>query len=130
MRCILAVLMLTLSPARDQTPPLALFGTTPAAVPGTDLTIQLTGITDQRCPVDLACVWQGMIRLELAVTAGTNTPAPIVLCSACAGAGPGAVVFGYKLVLREVFPSTTDLALLGRAAEPTDDTITLDVGIE
>jgi hypothetical protein len=131
MRRILTALVLTVTPALAQTPPLALFGTTPTPVPGTDVTVQLTGVTDQRCPVDVACVWQGMIRLELAVTAGTNAPEPVILCNTCEGAGPDAVVTGgYKMHLREVFPSTADLAVLGHDPVLADYTITLDVGIQ
>jgi hypothetical protein len=131
MRHILAALLLMITPALAQTPPLALVGTTPTSVPGTDVTLQLTNITDQRCPANVTCVWQGMIRLELAVTAGSNAPEPVILCNACEGASPDAVVKGgYILHLREVFPSTTDLALLGRPTEIADYTITLDVGIQ
>jgi hypothetical protein len=130
MRLILIALALTLTPAFGQTPPVALFGTTPTTLPGTDVTIQLTGITDQRCPADVACVWEGMIRLELAVTAGDNAPEPVILCNACPDGGRKAVVSGYTLALREVFPSTADLALLERPPVLTDYTITLDVGFE
>jgi hypothetical protein len=131
MRLILAALALTMSPALAQTPPLALFGTTPTTVPGADVTLQLTGITDARCPADVTCVWEGMIRVELTVTAGMNAPEPVILCNACQGAGPDAVVTGgYKLHLRQVFPSTADLALLWRDPVLADYTVTLDAGIQ
>jgi hypothetical protein len=109
MRPIVAILLTTtLAHAGDIT----VRGGQPTPVPGTDLTITLTDVTDQRCPADVACVWEGMIRLELDVVQNA-TVTPIVLCNSCADATRDAEAAGHHITFTALNPTTEVLALLG-----------------
>jgi hypothetical protein len=108
-------------------PELTLTGGTAARVPDTEVVLQLTGITDQRCPADVDCYWEGMIRAEITVTAASG-PVPIVLCNLCDDATGLATAAGLTFGLVGLAPSVEDLAKLGRAPVPADYRLTVNYG--
>ena len=123
MRPIIALLLCTtFAHAED----LSLAGGQPTPIPGTDLTITFTGITDQRCPADADCYWEGMMRLKLDVVQDAKAT-PIILCNLCDGATRDADVAGHRISLVSLAPSTEDLALRGRDPQLSDYTATLTI---
>ena len=84
------------------------------ADPATGASFRLSGITDQRCPADVACVWEGMIRLEIEVVPAPDDSRRIVLCNACADGAPTARLPGMVLRLEGLEPSTAALARKAR----------------
>lgn len=93
----------------------------------TGVTLHLTRITDQRCPPDVDCFWEGMIRAEITVSTPTSE-AQIVLCNQCDGASDLATAAGLTFGLVSLVPSTEDLAKLGRAPLLTDYELTVNYG--
>lgn len=106
-------------------PELSLTGGTTTPLPDTGVTLTLTGITDQRCPADVDCYWEGMIRAEITVTAGA-TSEEIVLCNLCDGATGLATAGGLTIGLLALAPSTEELAKLGREPALSDYTLTVN----
>ncbi|RYI03127.1 MAG: hypothetical protein EON48_16260 [Acetobacteraceae bacterium] len=105
-------------------PQLAIPGGAPTAVPGTDVTLLLTEVEDQRCPAGVDCVWAGMIRVELTVSTPTSKQ-EIILCNQCDNARDLATAGGLTIGLVGLAPSTEELAKLGR--EPVLDDYELTV---
>lgn len=93
-------------------------------VPGTGVTLLLSGVTDQRCPGEVDCFWEGMIRAEITVSTAM-TVEEVVLCNLCVGASDLATAGGLALGLVSLAPSTGDLAALGRAPELRDYGLTV-----
>lgn len=89
-------------------------------LPVTDLSATLRLVTDQRCPVDVACYWEGMRRIEVDVVQGRSAPVRIVLCNLCQGATDSATIDGVTLTFTQLEPSTEDLRALGRQPELAD----------
>jgi hypothetical protein len=102
--------------------PLRLPGGTPTPVSGTALSLTLTDVQDQRCPPEVDCYWEGMIRLTLTVTPTGGAVETVVLCNLCDGATREATVAGHILSLTGLDPTTADLAALGRAITLADYT--------
>jgi hypothetical protein len=96
------------------------------AVPGTDATVMLHAVQDVRCPSTVDCVWEGLIRVELAITDGRAREV-IVLCNACDEAGRAAVVAGRRVTMMRLEPGRDVLDVLGRAAVLDDYTVVLAV---
>ena len=96
------------------------------AIPDTGVTLLLTAITDQRCPPDVDCFWEGMIRAEISVLAGMEEPAQIVLCNLCEDGEGMATVAGLSVGLVSLAPSTDVLAKLGRAPVLADYELTVN----
>jgi hypothetical protein len=130
MRLALATLALIglASAAQPLTPTLSneitLKGGEAQAVSDTGVTLLLTGITDQRCPPDVDCFWEGLIRAEITVTDGAATQ-PIALCNQCENATRSASVAGLTLTLVSLAPSTEQLADLGRDPTLADYALTV-----
>jgi hypothetical protein len=125
----LAFLCLLAAPAPAET--LRLTGGTPTPVPGTELRVTLTEVQDQRCPPDVDCYWEGMIRISLMVYYDLHrAPAafPIFLCNLCDGATRQMTTEGFTFALEGLEPSTADLAALGRPVELADYTVLVTVG--
>lgn len=108
-------------------PQLTLPGGAPVAVPDTDITLTLTEVEDQRCPAEVDCFWEGMIRVHLTV----STPVAkqeILLCNLCDNATDLAAAAGVRFGLIGLDPSTGDLAKLGRAPVLGDYRLTVNYG--
>jgi hypothetical protein len=88
-------------------------------VPGTDITLTLTEVEDQRCPAGVDCFWEGMIRVHLTVSTPTAKQV-ILLCNQCEDATDLATAAGRTFGLVGLEPSTEALAKLGRAPELGD----------
>ena len=83
-------------------------------IPDTGVTLLLTGITDQRCPPEVDCVWEGMIRAEITVLTSNQELTGIILCNQCDDGEGLVTVAGLTIGLVGLAPSTEELAKLGR----------------
>lgn len=108
-------------------PQLTVAGEEPTAVPGTEITLLLTEVEDQRCPAGVDCVWAGMIRVGLTVSTPTAKQ-EIVLCNQCDDATDLATAAGQTFGLIGLAPSTEDVAKLGRAPQLADYVLTVNYG--
>lgn len=127
----LALLALTTAALACSAEPLAqltLKGGEGVTVPDTALTLLLTGITDQRCPPEVDCFWEGMMRAEITVMTPSTDLAQIILCNLCDDGSRSATVAGLTIGLVSLAPSTEDLAKLGRAPQLTDYELTVNYG--
>ena len=107
-------------------PEITLRGGEAQAIPETGVTLLLTRIDDQRCPPDVDCFWEGMIRAEISVLAGMEEPAQIVLCNLCEDGEDMATVAGLSVGLVSLAPSMDVLAKLGRAPVLADYELTVN----
>lgn len=105
-------------------PEITLKGGEAQVIPDTGVTLLLTRVDDSRCPTDVDCVWEGMIRAEITVTTPDLTT--IVLCNACNDGGRLASVAGMTFGLVRLSPSMADLARLGRPPLVTDYELTVN----
>lgn len=107
-------------------PEITLRGGEGQVVPETGVTLLLTRIDDQRCPPDVDCFWEGMIRAEISVTAETQELTQIVLCNQCDDGEGLVTVAGLTIGLVGLAPSTEELVKLGRAPLLTDYELTVN----
>jgi len=77
-------------------------------------TFRLTGVTDQRCPPDVLCYWEGTIRLEIKVQAAPGESRTVILCNICDDGSRTADLPGMTLRLEGLEPSTAELAARAR----------------
>ena len=127
MRTLIAVLCLLPFAAQASEEPLQITANAPMAVAGTGLTLRLIALTDQRCPADAECYWEGMVRAEILVTNGDRIPVIITLCNLCDGARGDAIVDGHTITLGKLSPSMEELANLGRLAQLADYRLAISV---
>lgn len=106
-------------------PEITLTGGEAQAVPDTDITLLVTKVDDARCPPDVDCYWEGMIRVELTVSTETSKQ-EVVLCNQCDDGAYTAEAAGRKFGLVGLAPSTDELAKLGRAPELADYLVTVN----
>lgn len=129
MRLILALittlLLPTLALAKDQT--LQLTGGTTTQIPGSDLSLTLTNVQDSRCNPLADCVWEGMIRVTIAVSGGKSAPQTIDLCNMCDGATRKATIAGWTVELVRLEPSQDLLYAMNRLTVLQDYTVELMV---
>ena len=109
-------------------PEVTLKGGEGTVLPDTGVTLLLTGITDQRCPPDVDCFWEGMIRAEITVMAEQQELQQIVLCNQCEDGESLVTVAGLTIGLVGLAPSTKELAKRGRAPRLTDYELTVNYG--
>ncbi len=102
-------------------------GGTPTDIGGAILT--LTEVQDQRCPPDVDCYWEGLIRLTLTLAAADGPVETIILCNLCEGATREATVAGLTLSMTGLEPSTADLAVLRRPTKLTDYTAVVTTSV-
>lgn len=107
-------------------PKFTLKGGEAQVIPDTGVTLLLTRVEDSRCPGDVDCVWEGMIRVEITVMTAAPDLAQIVLCNACDDASGMATAAGLTIGLVSLSPSMMDLAKLGRPALVTDYALTVN----
>lgn len=93
---------------------LPLPGEVPVMDPASGWTFELEKVTDQRCPADVQCYWEGLILLEISVTGPDAKPQQIVLCNLCDEAKRTASLDGVTLRLSALTPSTEKLAMRKR----------------
>ena len=113
---------------------IAVTGGTPLTVPAGSFhasqvpgfTVSLTEVTDQRCPSDVRCVWEGLIRGGLAVDAGAGAEM-LILCNICDDAQHTGIAGGYDFTLGQLYPSRAVIEALGRAPVSTDYTVVVIV---
>lgn len=107
-------------------PEITLQGGQGQVVPGTDVTLLLTGVDDSRCPPELDCYWEGTIRAEITVMTAKPELVQIVLCNLCDDGESLVTVAGLTFGLVRLAPSTEELAKLDRAPRLTDYALTLN----
>ena len=128
MRLILA--LLALLPGIAHAAEIAVRAEGPTLVPGTNISLTLMDVTDQRCPANVACIWEGLIRVELSVTNGTDAPKTIVLCNLCDGATRDAGMPGHTVSLLRLDPPVEFFLPLNRNPMLHDYTVTLAITAE
>lgn len=101
---------------------MALPGGAVLAIDPTGIAVQLVEVTDARCPSDVACVWEGTIRLVLRVDPGGPAAQTIVLCNACDDGGPSATAVGHQFDFVRLEPAVRVIETLGRDATVADYT--------
>jgi hypothetical protein len=106
-------------------PQLTLRGGTGVMVAETGVNLLLTAVTDQRCPPNVDCYWEGMIRAEITVQGPKPDLQHIVLCNLCDDGDRSATVAGLTFNLMSFAPSTEELAHLGRAPLLSDYALTV-----
>jgi hypothetical protein len=106
---------------------LRLPGGTPVVLPGTDAELTLTKVADSRCPSDVECVWEGMVRADVRVAQGAGAPVTMFLCNACSDADRSITVAGRELALVRLEPTMALLAKLSRNVTLTDYTLVLEI---
>ena len=94
-------------------------------IPDTGVTLLLTKVDDARCPPDVECYWEGMIRAEITVLTTKPELMQIVLCNLCDDGQGLVTVAGLTIGLVGLAPSTEELAKLGRAPLLTDYALTV-----
>lgn len=108
--------------------PVALPGGAVVAVEGTSLHLRLTGVTDQRCPADVACVWEGMVQLTLTINPGGPDAQDVVVCNACEDGTATATDAGYVIIYRRLEPARSVIENLGRVPVLADYGVLVRVG--
>jgi hypothetical protein len=107
-------------------PEITLKGGEGQVIADTGVTLLLTNVDDARCPPDVECYWEGMIRAEITVMTAQSELVQIVLCNLCDDGQGLVTVAGLTLGLVGLAPSTKDLAKLGRAPLLTDYALTVN----
>jgi hypothetical protein len=107
-------------------PEITLKGGEGQVIPGTGVTLLLTKVDDARCPPDVECYWEGMVRVEITVLTATAELEQIVLCNMCDDATGLATAAGLTIGYIGLSPSTEELAKLGRAPLVTDYELTVN----
>jgi hypothetical protein len=115
LRTLAALLCLATPALADQI--IDLQGGVPTPIPGTDLTVMFSAITDNRCPSNTTCAWEGMIKAEITVLTGTRTPTTLILCNACDEAGIPQTVAGKTFTLGKLSPTPEFLSLVSRTID-------------
>lgn len=106
-------------------PQITLTGGEAQVIPDSGVALLLTRVDDSRCPGDVDCVWEGMIRAEITVLTAAPDLTQIVLCNACEDASSLATVAGLTIGLVSLSPSMANLAKLGRPPLVTDYHLTV-----
>jgi len=96
-------------------------------LPDSETMVLFSGVKDVRCPSTVDCVWEGMIRVELALAVPGDTPEIVVLCNACDAAARTADYGRYTLTLVRLEPGRVVLDPLNRLEELRDYTVVLGV---
>lgn len=107
----------------------ALSGVSDVAEPG--LRLVLKEVTDQRCPSQYDCYWEGMIRAVILVNSDAHGAQYVVLCNMCDDGARSADVPGYVLTLDRLEPEHAVIerldSQLGRAVLLADYTVVVTV---
>lgn len=107
-------------------PELVLRGGEGQVIPDTGVKLLLTRIDDQRCPPDVDCYWEGMIRAEITVMRDTAEAEHIVLCNQCSDGSGLATAAGLTIGLVGLSPSTAELAMLDHPPMLADYELTVN----
>ena len=119
---LMAWVVLLAAPVRAADPAISLPGGAVAALMGSDLRLELVEVTDARCPTDVACVWEGTIRLVIRIDRGGPADQILVLCNTCDDGGRMATAAGYQFDLVGLEPAQKVIDALGRAPTVADYT--------
>ncbi|WP_333815436.1 hypothetical protein [Tabrizicola sp.] len=111
--------------SEEPLPQIVLTGGEGQMVPDSGVVLLLTKIDDQRCPAEVDCYWEGMIRAEITVTPPKGEPVQIVLCNLCDDGERSATVAGLTLTLMSLAPSMEELAKYARPPLLTDYELTV-----
>ena len=126
-RCLIVFCLALNAPFAMADHPLRLPGGVATPLPGTDITLLLTHVTDQRCPADVACVWQGMVRAKISVLSGMADRGTILLCNDCAEGASTARIGDITLHYVSLDPPRSVLAPLARNPRLSDYTLHITV---
>lgn len=96
-------------------------------VPGPRLRLFLNEVTDQRCPPEYDCYWEGLIRAVLLVNSDAHGAQYVVLCNMCEEGAREAVAAGDVIGLDHLEPDHTVIEGLGRAVVLADYTVVVTV---
>ena len=125
------LLTLTLTPAMaDTATELVIVAGTEVPLPHSDTMIRLTGVQDVRCPSDVDCYWEGLIKIELTLTDAKGAMHDIVLCNLCDDATREAVALGYRFTFVRLEPGRDVLDHLDRPVFMSDYRLFLTVAAE
>lgn len=105
--------------------PVPLQGGTPVFDKDSGVRLALIDVTDQRCPAEVDCYWEGMIRLEISVQPASGTAETVILCNICDDGDRSAAAAGLRLYFDTLAPSTADLARMARTPILSDYTATI-----
>jgi hypothetical protein len=128
LRTLAALLCLATPALADQT--IDLPGGVPIPIPGTELTVVLSAVTDERCPSYETCVWEGIIKAEITVLTGTRAPTTLILCNACDEARIPQTVAGLTFTRGTLSPGRDVLDPLSRLIVLEDYTLQVTVSPE
>jgi hypothetical protein len=104
-------------------------------VPGTELVLTLTRVTDRRCPsiedlrrgMTIRCGSTGLIAMTFSAVLSGQTPKPIYICNDCFSVGRQSSVGPYRITLLKLKPTTEELAKLDRPAAMADYRVVVEV---
>ena len=127
MVCVFSAAIFAATMALAETSELLVPGGSAVYFPESETMVLFSAVQDQRCPSNADCVWEGMIRVELALAVPGDTPEMLVLCNACED-GTRAAKFGrYAITLIRLEPGREVLDPLGRLVTLQDYTVVLGV---
>ncbi len=125
------VLSLGLTPAMADTVPepalLVIEADSVVQLPGSNATIRLTGVQDVRCPSDVDCYWEGLIKITLTLTDAEGTLHDITLCNMCDEATREALALGLRITFTRLEPGRNVLDDLNRPVQLSDYTVFVTV---
>jgi hypothetical protein len=124
---VLAAAGLLAGPALAKPGVVTVGGGETVTVPGTDTQLTFAAVRDGRCPVDVDCMWEGLVEVELLVRTGSGDWVRTTLCNMCDQGWHEALVRGWIVGLVRLEPSVEDLAALGRVATVEDYRVLLTV---
>lgn len=90
----------------------------------TGTTFRLSEVTDQRCPAEVDCYWEGMMRVEITARRDAGDRV-LILCNLCDDGDRIADLQGMEVRLDGLEPSTDDLARKARLPVLQDYTVRL-----
>ncbi len=90
----------------------------------TGTTFRLTAVTDQRCPPEVDCYWEGMMRVEITTHAGAEDRV-MILCNRCDDGDGITKLPGMMVRFDGLEPSTEELGRKARLPVLQDYTVRL-----
>ncbi len=90
----------------------------------TGTSFRLTAVTDQRCPADVACYWEGVMRVEITARSEAGTRV-LILCNLCDDGERIANLPQMVVRFDGLEPSTEDLERKARLPVLQDYTVRL-----
>lgn len=96
-------------------------------LPHSETMMQVAAVQDVRCPSTVNCVWEGLIRVELALAVPGDTPETLVLCNSCEDGMRTGEYGHHNITLLRLEPGRDVLDPLNRPVVLEDYTVVLGV---